>query len=69
MPLKAVVSITLRLLGLPKNTSIGDPLIDLQIVMIGQLKEVIKQINAGQTAFNNKLKNIGTKKVKLPIVK
>src|SRR6266568_6526103 len=36
---------------------------------MGQLKEVIEQINAGQEAFNNKLKSIGTKKVKLLAVK
>ncbi len=36
---------------------------------MGQLKEVIKQINTGQEAFNNKLKSIGTKKIKLLVVK
>ena len=43
--------------------------VDLQVVTIGQLKEVIEQINIGQKAFNNKLRSIGTKKVKLLIVK
>ena len=43
--------------------------LDLQVVIIGQLKEVVEQINAGQEAFNNKLKSIGTKKVKLLAVK
>ena len=32
---------------------------------MGQLKEVVKQINAGQEAFNNKLKSIGSQKIKL----
>ena len=42
---------------------------DLQIVTIGQLREVVDQINQGQEAFNNKLKSIGTNAVKLPAVK
>src|SRR6266568_9292439 len=36
---------------------------------MGQLREVINQINQGQEAFNNKLKSIGTNAVKLPAVK
>ena len=32
---------------------------------MGQLKEIIDQINTGQEAFENKLKSIGTEKVKL----
>ena len=51
------------------DTSMTDPLEDLQLITIGQLKNIIKQINAGQKAFNNKLKSIKTKRVKLPIVK
>src|SRR6266576_3790570 len=68
MPLKAVISITL--ISLSNNISMaGISKVDLQIVTIGQLKEVIKQINTNQEAFNNKLKNIETKKVKLLAVK
>ena len=52
------------------NTSIAGILeLDLQVVTIGQLRVVIKQINKGQEAFNNRLKSIGTKKVKLLVVK
>ena len=52
------------------NTSIAEILEqDLQIVTIGQLREVIEQINQGQEAFNNKLRSIGTNAVKLPAVK
>ena len=36
---------------------------------MGQLRAVIEQINEGQEAFNNRLKSIGTKKVKLLVVK
>jgi len=32
---------------------------------MGQLREVIEQINQGQEAFNNKLKSIETNAVKL----
>ena len=42
---------------------------DLQVVTIGQLRSVVKQINIGQAAFNNKLKDIGTAKIKLLKVK
>ena len=38
------------------------------MVIIGQLRAVMEQINKGQEAFNNRLKSIGTK-VKLPAVK
>ena len=57
-------------LSLSNNTSMAKTLEqDLQIVTIGQLREVIKQINQGQEAFNNKLKSIRTNTVKLPVVK
>src|SRR6266576_3666382 len=39
------------------------------MVTMGQLREVIEQINQGQEAFNNKLKSIGTNAVKLLAVK
>ena len=42
---------------------------DLQIVTMGQFREVIEQMNQGQEAFNNKLKSIETNIVKLPAVK
>ena len=68
MLLKVVISITLRSLGSLGDTSMGDPLVDLQIVIIGQLREIVDQINTGQEAFKNKLKSIGTEKVKLLVV-
>ena len=39
------------------------------MVTIGQLKEIMDQMNIGQTAFNKKLKNINKAKVKLLEVK
>ena len=38
-------------------------------VTIGQLREIVDQINIGQIAFNKKLKDIGKAKVKLLEVK
>ena len=69
MPLKVAVS-TIPASSLRHNTGIArilEP--DLQVVTIGQLKVVIEQINKGQEAFNNRLKDIGSLKVKLLIVK
>ena len=52
------------------NTSIAGTLEpDSQVVTIGQLRAVVKQINKGQEVFSNRLKDIGTKKVKLLAVK
>ena len=42
---------------------------DLQIVTIGQFREIVDQINIGQAVFNKKLKDIGKAKVKLLKVK
>ena len=70
MPLKAVVTITPGELDPENNISIAGILKpDLQVVTIGQLRSVVKQINIGQAAFNNKLKDISTIKVKLLEVK
>ncbi len=51
------------------NTSMAEILEDSQIVTIGQLREIVDQINIGQAAFNKKLKDIGKAKVKLLKVK
>ena len=70
MLLKVVVIITPGELDLGNNISMAGTLeLDLQVVTIGQLRLVIEQINIGQAAFNNKLKDIGTVKVKLLEVK
>ena len=67
---KAVVTITLQELDPGNDISIAGTLEpDLQVVTIGQLRLVIKQINTGQAALNNKLKGIKGKKIKLLVVK
>jgi len=69
MPLKAALSMT-PASSMGNDTGMAGILEpDLQVVTIGQLRAVIKQINKGYKAFNNKLKSIGTKKVKLLAVK
>ena len=55
--------------SLNNNTSMAETLEDSQIVIIGQLREVVDQINIGQAAFYKKLKDIGKAKVKLLEVK
>src|SRR6266567_7935215 len=69
MPPKVVMTITPEESSSNNDASMVEILEDLQIVTIGQLKEIIDQINIGQTAFNKKLKDIGKAKVKLLEVK
>ena len=69
MLLKVALSTTLAS-STGNNTSMaGTSKLDLQVVTIGQLKAVMEQINKGQEAFNNKLKDIKLLKVKLLAVK
>jgi len=70
MLLKVAVSITPGASSSGNNISIAGTLEpDLQVVTIGQLRSVVEQINIGQAAFNNKLKDINAIKVKLLKVK
>ncbi len=70
MLLKAAVTIIPGELDLGNDISIAGTLEpDLQVVTIGQLRSVVEQINIGQAAFNNKLKDINAIKVKLLKVK
>ena len=68
MPPKVVI-ITLKELNLNNNISVTETLKDLQMVIIGQFREIVDQINIGQAAFNKKLKDINKAKVKLLEVK
>ena len=68
MPPKAATT-TPGELSLNNNASIAETLENSQIITIGQLREIIDQINIGQAAFNKKLKDIGKAKVKLLEVK
>ena len=70
MPLKVAVITTPGELDLRNDISITGTLKpDLQVVTMGQLRVVVEQINKGQEAFNNRLKDIGLVKVKLLVVK
>ena len=70
MPLKVAVTTTPGESDPGNNISIaGTSEPDSQVVTIGQLRLVVKQINTGQAALNNKLKGIGGEKIKLLTVK
>ena len=66
MPLKAIPTIAtaLELIG---NTSMAN--IDLQVVIIGQLQQIIDQLTGNGQALENKITKIGISKVKMPSVK
>ena len=51
------------------NTSMGEALVDSQVVTIAQLKSVISQIEGNMEALDKRLIDIGTAKIKLLIVK
>ena len=66
MPLK-VTSTTATALGLVKDTSIAD--IDLQVVIIGQLQQIVNQLTGNGQVLENKIAELGIFKVKMPSVK
>ena len=53
-------------LGLVGDTSIAD--IDLQVVIMGQLQQIINQLTSNRQALENKINKIGIFKVKMPLV-
>ena len=55
---------TLELVG---DISMAD--IDLQVVIIGQLQQIINQLTSNRQALENKITKIGISKVKIPLVK
>ena len=65
MPLKAT-PMTATALGLVSNTSIAD--IDLQVVIMGQLQQIINQLTSNRQVLENKITEIGIFKVKMPSV-
>ena len=67
--LPKAVTITPGELSLNNNASMVKTLKDLQMVTMGQFREIVDQINMGQAVFNKKLKDIGKVKVKLLEVK
>ena len=53
--------------GSVNNTSIAD--IDLQVVIIGQLQQIINQLTSNRQALKNKITKIGIFKIKMPSIK
>ena len=69
MLLKAVTTTIPRTSSSQGDTSMGDILVDLQVVTIAQLKDVISQIEGNILALNKRLSKIGTLKIKLLMIK
>ena len=66
MPLKTIL-ITAMTLGLVGDTNMADT--DLQVVIIGQLCEVINQLTNNGVVLDNKINSMGISKVKIPLIK
>ena len=66
MPLKAIPT-TATALELVSNISIADT--DLQVVIIGQLQQIINQLISNGQVLKNKITEIGISKVKMPSIK
>ena len=65
MLLKATF-ITATILGLVGDTSIADT--DSQVVIIGQLQQIINQFISNGQALKNKIAELGIFKIKIPSV-
>ena len=66
MPLKAI-STTATALELVGDISMAD--IDLQVVIMGQLQQIVNQLTSNRQALENKITEIGIFKVKMLLVK
>ena len=66
MPPKVIPTIVTAS-GLIGNTNIAN--MDLQVVIIGQLQQIINQLTGNGQALENKITKIGIFKVKMPSVK
>ena len=66
MPPKATPTTAIAL-ELVDDTSMAN--IDLQVVIIGQLQQIIDQLTGNGQALENKITKIGISKVKMPSVK
>ena len=66
MPLKATPT-TATALGLVGDTSIAD--MDLQVVIMGQLQQIVNQLTSNRQVLENKITKISIFKVKMPSVK
>ena len=58
---------TATALGLVGDTSMAN--MELQVVMMGQLQQIINQLTGNRQALENKISEIGIFKVKIPSVK
>ena len=66
MPLKATL-ITTTASELVKDTNMAN--IDLQVVIIGQLQQIINQLTGNGQALENKISEIDISKIKMPSIK
>ena len=66
MPPKAT-PITATASELVGNTNMADT--DLQVVIVGQLQQIINQLTSNGQALENKITEIGISKVKMPSIK
>jgi hypothetical protein len=66
MPPKIILT-TATTSGLVDNINIAD--IDSQIVIMGQLREVVNQLINNSVVLNNKINSIRILKVKMPSIK
>ena len=66
MPPKAIPT-TATALGLVGNTSIAN--IDLQVVIMGQLQQIINQLTGNGQVLKNKITEMGISKIKMLLIK
>ena len=66
MPLKAIPT-TATTLGSVGNTNIANT--DLQVVIIGQLQQIVDQLTSNKQSLENKITEIGISKIKMPSIK
>ena len=58
---------TATTLGLVSNISIAN--IDLQVVIIGQLQQIVNQLTSNKQVLKNKIAELGISKIKIPFIK
>ena len=66
MPLK-VTPMTATALKLVGDISIANT--DSQVVIMGQLQQIINQLTSNRQALENKITEIGISKIKMPFIK
>ena len=66
MPPKATPT-TATALGSVSDTSMADT--DSQVVIMGQLQQIINQLTSNRQVLENKIAEIGISKIKMPLIK